>query len=776
MRVRGFSLASLFVFLFAAAILPAVAQIVLATVPVGQDAYYLAANAVTNKVYVANYCGNDPSCGSQSPGTVTVIDGLTNTVDATVTVGLRPGFLLINPVTNKIYVVNRHSNTVSVINGATNTVTTTINVGAYPAYGDINLVTNKVYVVNNGNGQGTTMSVIDGNTDTNIATVTVGNYPQGAAVNPVTNTIYVTNYCGNQGGCNVNPVPGTVSVIDGATNTVTHTVTVGYGTQLLFVDAATNKIWAGNLCGNVPSCDLGSGNDSNTIGTVTQIDGATLATATANTGLGMAAMTFNAVANKAYVTNNTDNTATIIDGVTLATQTVNVGSSPYDVEANAVTNEIYVLNNGAASVTIINGATLATTTIGVGNGPFEAWVNQVTNHVYVSNVGDATVSVIGGVPPNALQFVPVTPCRLVDTRSDHGGSGPIQGGTSQSFPIPQEGGCNIPDSATAYSLNVTVVPASVLGYLTMWPTGEPQPLVSTLNSPDGRIKANAAIVPAGLQGAVSVYVTQTTNVILDIDGYFAPVSGPTLAFYPLAPCRVVDTRVGTFPPGLGPPQLSAATPRDFPVLLSPCIPTGVNPAAYSFNFTVVPGGHPVGYLSAWPTGQSQPVVSTLNDQTGTIVANAAIVPASSSGDISVYSTNDTQLLIDINGYFAAPGPGGLSLYPMAPCRVIDTRHVGSGQPFSGTLTPPVDVVDSVCQPPAAAQAYVFNATVVPTGALGYLTLWPDGTGQPVVSTLNAFDGALTNNMAIVPTNNGKVDAYANGLTQLILDISSYFAP
>ena len=376
----------------------------------------------------------------------------------------------------------------------------------------------------------------------------------------------------------------------------------------------------------------------------------------------------------------------------------------------------------------------------------------------------------------AQQFVAVTPCRLVDTRPEHGGSGPIQGGTFQSFPIPQAGGCNIPTNAAAYSLNVTVVPHGLLGYLTIWPTGEYQPVVSTMNSPDGRIKADAAIVPAGSNGEVSVYVTNTTDVILDIDGYFAPVSSSTLAFYPLPPCRVVDTRVDTFPPGLGPPSLSALTPRDLPVLLSPCIPSGINPAAYSFNFTVVPGGHPVGYLSAWRTGQSQPVVSTLNDQTGTIVANAAIVPASSSGDISVYSTNDTQLLIDINGYFAPAGQDGLSLYPVAPCRVIDTRHGGSGQPFSGTLTPPVDVVDSACEPPAAAQAYVFNATVVPTGALGYLTLWPDGTDQPVVSTLNAFDGSLTNNMAIVPSTNGKVDAFANGITQLILDISSYFAP
>ena len=58
----------------------------------------------------------------------------------------------------------------------------------------------------------------------------------------------------------------------------------------------------------------------------------------------------------------------------------------------------------------------------------------------------------------------------------------------------------------------------------------------------------------------------------------------------------------------------------------------------------------------------------------------------------------------------------------------------------------------------------------------FLTLWPDGGQFPNVSTLNAYDGAVTSNMAIVPTTNGSIDAYAAGLTQLILDISGYFAP
>ena len=118
-------------------------------------------------------------------------------------------------------------------------------------------------------------------------------------------------------------------------------------------------------------------------------------------------------------------------------------------------------------------------------------------------------------------FVAVTPCRVVDTRNPTGAlGGPILAtATSRSFPIPSSS-CGIPTNATAYSLNVTVVPPSGLGFLTIWPTGVAQPLVSTLNDFQGDIVANAAIVPAGTGGAISVYATNATHVILDINGYF----------------------------------------------------------------------------------------------------------------------------------------------------------------------------------------------------------------------------------------------------------------
>lgn len=378
--------------------------------------------------------------------------------------------------------------------------------------------------------------------------------------------------------------------------------------------------------------------------------------------------------------------------------------------------------------------------------------------------------VVSTAPGSGLQYVSVAPCRIADTRLATGpfGGPEMTSGSTREFDIPQST-CNIPSTAVAYSLNVTVVPDAQLAYLTVWPAGQAQPLVSTLNS-DGRVKANAAIVPAGSNGGIDIYATDATQVVLDINGYFVLAgTASALAFYPVTPCRVADTRnaVGS----LGGPTLSGGTSRDFPVQSSSCgIPATAQ--AYSLNITAVPRDSTLGYLTLWPTGETQPNVSTLNSPTGEVVANAAIVPAGTGGDVSIYVTHTSDVVMDIDGYFAPPGTGGLSLYTVSPCRVIDTRN-GAGA-FSGTLA--INVEGSTCAPPATAQAYVFNSTVVPSDSLGYLTLWPDGGTQPIVSTLNSPDGSITSNMAIVPTTNGSIDAYSTNPTQLVLDMSSYFAP
>ncbi len=179
--------------------------------------------------------------------------------------------------------------------------------------------------------------------------------------------------------------------------------------------------------------------------------------------------------------------------------------------------------------------------------------------------------------------------------------------------------------------------------------GSAAPLVSTLNAPTGGVVANAAVVPAGSGGSVSAYVSSASHLVLDINGYFAPTGGANAQrFFTTAPCRLLDTRLadGEF----GGPVLAAAQVRSYRLPLAGCGIPGAA-AAYSLNATVVPSA-PLGYLTLWPEGIAQPVVSTLNAVGDAIVANAAIVPARTEGAVASYATSQTHLILDGNGYFA----------------------------------------------------------------------------------------------------------------------------
>ncbi|MEO8367842.1 MAG: BACON domain-containing carbohydrate-binding protein [Candidatus Solibacter sp.] len=418
-------------------------------------------------------------------------------------------------------------------------------------------------------------------------------------------------------------------------------------------------------------------------------------------------------------------------------------------------------------------------TPGSGNGivgfSFAANPNGTPRSGAITIAGQTfTVTQAGAPVAPGLRFVPVTPCRIADTRGATGAFG----GPNLAASVPRDfnvaGTCGVPANALAYSLNLTVVPLGSLGFLSVWPAGQAQPVVSTLNSGDGRIKANAALVPAGLNGAVTLFASNPTHAIVDINGYFVPVAGNNnLQFYPVTPCRIADTRgaAGAY----GGPSMASGTARNFTIAGVCGIPATAQ--AYALNATVVPLG-PLGFLSAWPAGQGQPGSSTLNAPTGAVTANAVIVPAGTGGAITLIATNTTDLILDINGYFAPPGAGGMNYYTAAPCRIADTRLAAGpfGGPQLAAASPRSFVVTaSTCNIPAGAGSYSLNATVVPPAALGFLSLWGSG-GQPSVSTLNAGDASIVANAALVPASlTGSVTAIASHATHLILDINGYFA-
>ena len=131
-------------------------------------------------------------------------------------------------------------------------------------------------------------------------------------------------------------------------------------------------------------------------------------------------------------------------------------------------------------------------------------------------------------------FVGITPCRIADTRDANfpAGYGPpsLAPGAPRSFTI--AGQCGIPQGAVAVSLNVTAVSPHGFGYVLLYPQGGPQPGVSTLNFVANQTVANAALVPLGAGGGITVATAvSVTDFIIDTNGYYgASTTDPSNSF------------------------------------------------------------------------------------------------------------------------------------------------------------------------------------------------------------------------------------------------------
>jgi YVTN family beta-propeller protein len=166
---------------------------VITTIAIGATAFLEAFvhNPTSNKVYC--------TLGRVGFGEVAVIDGATDSVIKTITVGTWPQALVHNPTNNKVYCANKGNpyyppdSTVTVIDGAADSVITTIMVGYLPYALVHDPTNNKVYCAN---WIDDNVTVIDGASDSVITTIMVGSRPCAFAWNPVQNRTYVANHFG----------------------------------------------------------------------------------------------------------------------------------------------------------------------------------------------------------------------------------------------------------------------------------------------------------------------------------------------------------------------------------------------------------------------------------------------------------------------------------------------------------------------------------------------------------------------------------------------------
>ena len=409
-------------------------------------------------------------------------------------------------------------------------------------------------------------------------------------------------------------------------------------------------------------------------------------------------------------------------------------------------------------------------------------------HVFgISSVVDPT-----GAPTNrapATQegsghstLIPVGPLRLLETRTG-AGLGTVDGGFSGQGLRPPDsvlelgvvGRAQMPEWARSVVLNVTVTGAVGPGYLTVYPCGQPRPTSSNLNYDIGITRAVAVVAQIGNNGAVCVYTQTPTQVVVDLTGYYAFGA----SFSATQPARLLETRVGpefitvdSRSIGLG--RLPGGSITTVNVAGRAGVP--VDAKAVAVNVTTI-NPSLEGFATVFPCGEALPLASTLNFTAGSIVSNAAMVKVGAGGAICFFSNVETDAILDVNGYDAAPAV----VQFMQPTRILETRPglTTADHLFEGTgLRPPDSVLELQVGGrvgiPTSIRAAVLNITVTQTGAPGFITVYPCGGTRPIASTLNYGSGTTVANLAVATTTtDGKVCIYTQTATHLVVDLSGY---
>ena len=385
------------------------------------------------------------------------------------------------------------------------------------------------------------------------------------------------------------------------------------------------------------------------------------------------------------------------------------------------------------------------------------------------------------------KYVPLaTPSRVFDSRHMPAaglGVGPYAPGSIVDVAV-LNGLPAAPSSVSAVAVNVTSTRTSTSGFIQAAPyLGAAMGGTSTLNiSTAGTDRPNFAIVAVGQEGKISLYLDAGGDVIVDVLGYFqmGGASSTDGRFVSIQPERWMDTRnIGLLPVGSNSPAVVASGVVAGGVATAHRLPTTVVPGsglqALVVNVTAA-GSAAAGYMVAMPSGGDPAATqhSTVNFTPAAPSANTSIVPVGPDGSVSVYTSANSHIIVDVVGYItdASAGDSAAGLFQsITPYRAYDTRQppltaFGAGQASTVAL----NTVPGVT---ANASAVSSNLTVTGPIAIGFLTVFPGP--EPATSNLNFGPGQTVANGALLqlgPT--GTVVVKTSEVGHVIIDINGFF--
>ena len=277
---------------------------------------------------------------------------------------------------------------------------------------------------------------------------------------------------------------------------------------------------------------------------------------------------------------------------------------------------------------------------------------QISLYNAAGNV-DVVADVAGwyddGTSATGAKFHALTPSRILDTRSGNGApTAPLGPGATMNLQVSGRGG--VPSTgASAVVVNVTVTGTTAPSWLTVYPTGESQPLAANLNYVAGQTIPNLVIAKLGANGQISLYnAAGSTDVVADVTGWYDDGTSSTgSTFHPVTPSRILDTRYGNGAPTA---PLGTGVTMNLQVTGSGGVPsTGVS--AVVVNVTVT-GTTAPSWLTVWPAGEARPMAASLNYVAGQTIPNLVTAKLGTNGQISMYNAfGSTDLVADVAGWF-----------------------------------------------------------------------------------------------------------------------------
>ena len=272
--------------------------------------------------------------------------------------------------------------------------------------------------------------------------------------------------------------------------------------------------------------------------------------------------------------------------------------------------------------------------------------------------------------------------------------------------------------------------------------------------------ANLAVVPLASDRTFCLYYSNSIETVVDTQGYFS--STGTLAFTPLVPKRVLDTRQAVRP------QKGSMT------RVETGLPVGSQSALVNLTMTGLSADDFVrGYITADKCSSlvaGPQTKSNGNFTSGIDVSNLSVVSLDSDGSFCIYSEQAVDLVVDVQGSFSPSGATKLS--SMSTQRVLDTR--ATNQPLANSITR----VNTGAA--TGSRAALVNLTMTGASNFGYITADKCSnlqSGPQSRSNGNFRPEADVSNLSVVPLDSdGSFCIYTEQAVDLIVDVQGIFSP